>query len=64
MIKIEKVPSLTCNNCGSCYVIMTEKGAECDDCKRITAQTSDLLISQNNKLKLTLNNFGEINETI
>lgn len=60
-MKIEKIPSPTCENCGSYCVILTNEGFECDDCRRVTAQTSDLLQSKKNKLekRLTLNNFGE-----
>jgi len=59
-MKVEKILSPTCNSCGSYYVILTDEGFECDDCKRVTAQTSDLLKTKEDKLeKLTLNDFGE-----
>lgn len=49
--KIEKVPSPVCDTCGSSYVTMTDKGLECDDCERITAQTSDYMKKQKRKLE-------------
>lgn len=36
---IEKIPSLSCEKCGSLSVIMTDKGIECDDCSKITANS-------------------------
>lgn len=63
-MKIEKIPSLICEDCGSYCIIKTDEGFECDECNRITAQTSDLLKSENNKLKLTLKILERINEVI
>lgn len=63
-MKIEKIPSLICENCGSCYIMKTDEGFECDECNRITAQTSDLLEEENSKLKLTFKNLERINEVI
>lgn len=64
-MKIEKVPSLQCNICGSLYVMNTENGIECDDCKRITANTSDLILKQRRKVeKILTYNFVEIKNEI
>lgn len=54
MIIIEKIPTLICDICESSCVIMTNKGIECDDCNRITAQTSDLTKQKKNKLEKLL----------
>jgi len=55
-VKIEKVPSLSCKNCGSyCVIIIYDYEIECDDCNRITAEEVS---------ELNLNNFGEDNEII
>ena len=54
MIAVEKIPSPECDHCGSNCVIVTDKGLECDDCSRITAQTSDFLKQKNNKLEKLL----------
>lgn len=53
-MKIEKIPSLTCDDCGSSCVTMTDKGIECDDCNRVTVQTSDFIRRKKNKLEKTL----------
>jgi hypothetical protein len=63
-MKIERVPSLICENCGSYCVILTDKGFECDDCNRVTAQTSDLLKNKKDKLKLNLKTLEKIDEII
>jgi len=42
-MKVEKIPSVTCNNCGSYQVIITEDGPECDECNRHVAARDDLL---------------------
>ena len=39
-MKIEKLPSPTCNECGGVCIIITDEGTECDDCNRITANIS------------------------
>ena len=62
MIEIEKIPSPTCDSCGSYHVIFTDDGFECDNCNSITVQTSDLLKQRDKLKKLTLDNFGEIDE--
>jgi ribosomal protein L37AE/L43A len=56
VIEVEKIPNLECEVCGSFYVTMTEKGIECDNCDKITANTSDWLKEKNNKLTLK---YGE-----
>ena len=35
MVEVEKVPSVTCEKCGSFQVIVTDKGPECDECNRL-----------------------------
>lgn len=61
---VEKIPSPMCDECGSYCVILTDNGFECDDCKRITAQISDLSKIKNDKLERTLKNLENINEII
>jgi len=63
-MKVEKIPSPMCENCGSYCVILTDEGFECDDCDRITAQTSDLLKDKKDKLELNLKNLEKIDEVI
>lgn len=64
MIEIERVPSVTCDECDSEYVIITKNGKECDDCNRITVNTSDYIQNKKNKKEklLNLNMNGEMNE--
>lgn len=31
-MEVQKIPSLTCEKCGSFRVMMTNDGPECDDC--------------------------------
>ena len=45
-MKIEKIPSPVCNKCGSTYVTVVKGELHCDDCSRITAGTSDYIISK------------------
>lgn len=40
-VEIEKIPSLQCSTCESTYVIMTDEGPYCDDCNRVTVQSSN-----------------------
>ena len=63
-MEIEKIPSPTCENCGSYCVILTDEGFECDDCNRVTAQTSDLAKKEKDKLELTLKNLENVYENI
>lgn len=64
-MKVEKIPSLQCSVCKSFYVIKTENGIDCDDCKRITANTSDLMLKQRKKVeKILTHNFMEIKNEI
>lgn len=42
-MKVEKIPSITCDKCGSYQVILTEDGPECDECNRHAATRDDLL---------------------
>jgi hypothetical protein len=63
-MKIEKVPCPTCENCGSYCVMLTDEGFECDDCNRVTAQTSDLVKRKKSKLVLNLKNLEKIDEVI
>ena len=48
-MKVEKIPSVICDECGSNYVIITQDGKECDECNRITANTSDYLNNKKDK---------------
>ncbi len=45
-MEIEKIPELKCNRCKGIYVIVTKNGLECDDCNRITRETSEDLKSK------------------
>jgi hypothetical protein len=42
MVKMEKVPPLTCKKCGGTYVIMTDNGPECDTCDQKQIQFEEL----------------------
>lgn len=61
---VEKVKSPVCKDCGSYCIILTENGFECDDCTRITAQTSDLLKHRKKKFETTFKRMERINEII
>ena len=63
-MKIEKIPSPKCENCGSYCVILTDEGFECDDCNRITAQTSDLMQKEKSKLESNFKDLEKIDEVI
>ena len=63
-MKVEKIPSLICNECGSYCVTLTDEGFECDDCNRITVQTSDLLKERIRILETNLKKLEKINEVI
>ncbi len=39
---VEKVPSLTCEKCGSFRVVMTDDGPECNDCDIKAQSFTDL----------------------
>lgn len=34
MVKVEKIPSIKCEKCGSFQVILTDNGPECDECNK------------------------------
>jgi len=54
-MEIEKIPSLMCDKCGGTNAMIVDGVLECDDCERITAQSSDLLKSKQ-KTVILLNN--------
>lgn len=58
---VEKVPSLRCPACGSEYVILADNKIECDDCNRVTANTSDLTKTKKQEVeKILTSNLREI----
>lgn len=69
-IEIEKVPSLTCNKCGSFRVMMTDDGPECSDCETsgrapnvpLSAEVEYLIYQLNLKEMETDEAFGSIQD--
>lgn len=42
-MKVEKLPSVTCEKCGSYQIMLTDTGPECDECNRYMVARNDLL---------------------
>ena len=54
-MKVEKVPSLVCENCGSFRVMMADEGPECEDCESSTQLNENNLIKDVEYLIYQLN---------
>ena len=59
-MEVIKLPSLKCELCGSYKVILVEDTQECDDCMKVTAQTSDFIKKKRTKFRNLTTKLGDI----
>jgi len=45
-MKVQKIPSLTCKECGSFCVMMTDDGPECESCNKNSPSSEHNLSSE------------------
>lgn len=59
-MEVIKLPSLKCDLCGSYRVMLVDDTIECDDCMKVTAQTSDFIKRKQTKFKNLTTKLGDI----
>lgn len=51
MIKVEKIPILTCEKCGGYRVTKIENNIECEDCDKNHNQYKDITLNLTNNIE-------------